>query len=154
MKPFIEGNKPPHGDRAFVNGKYQVIIEYRGDLTVMTVRREDRRPIMDWRDMQWIKNQLLGPEVEAVQLFPAESRLVDLANQFYFYAYPAGYRFPFGFPDRAVGENISLRTNSDASKQRPFAEHVRPPDLRSQEERIIKDLIRDGFKLETPQSKS
>jgi hypothetical protein len=37
--------------------------------------------VHDWRDLQRIKNQLVGPECEAVELYPAESRKVDTANQ-------------------------------------------------------------------------
>ena len=90
MKPFIEGDPPPTrfnaGERSFYNGKYQALLKNDGDFAILAIRREDRRPVTGWRDVQWIKNQLLGPEVEAVQLFPAESRLVDLSNQFYLYA--------------------------------------------------------------------
>src|SRR4029450_2216455 len=40
----------------------------------------DKEPIMDWRDLQAIKSQLCGAEAEAMQLFPAESRLVDTSE--------------------------------------------------------------------------
>jgi hypothetical protein len=153
MKPFIEGDPPPQrlnaGDRAFYNGKYQAILKYDGDITILTIRREDRRPVTDWRDVQWIKNQLLGPEIEAVQLFPAESRLVDMSNQFYLYAVtsPPGYRFPFGFQERRVSESITVNVaNSGPSQQRPFADHVRPADLKESEEKVSADLREIGFK--------
>jgi hypothetical protein len=71
----------------------------------LSIRRNDREPIMDWRDLQAIKNQLVGCECEAVQLFPAESRLVDSANQYHLLALAdPGARFGFGFMFRAVDD--------------------------------------------------
>lgn len=151
MKPFIEGKAPPArfnaGDRAFANGKYQAILKYCSDHTILTIRREDRRPVTDWRDVQWIKNQLLGPEVEAVQLFPAESRLVDTSNQFYLFAFNReGYRFPFGFRDRRVSEEISVTVEGGGrSRQRPFAEHVIPADLKESEALLAEELREVGL---------
>lgn len=46
----------------------------------LSIKRRDREPLIDWRDKQEIKNQLCGPEHEGVEVFPAESRLVDAAN--------------------------------------------------------------------------
>lgn len=46
-------------------------------------------------DAQRIKNELLGDEYEACELYPAESRLVDGANQFHLWAING--QFPFGF---------------------------------------------------------
>jgi len=147
MKPFVEGTTPLPEWRAFYNGKYQVQIrqmeDWDGDpIVCLAIRREDRKPIMDWRDLQWIKNQLLGPEVEMVQLFPAESRLIDTANQYYLYGYlHPGFRFPFGFRERMVSQNTSFQfPGHGTSKQRPFAEHVVPPDL-EEKERIVKALL-------------
>lgn len=84
----------------------------------LSLRRQDREPIYDWRDMQAIKNQLIGPECEMVQLFPAESRLVDSANQYHFFGCTSpAFRFPFGFPNREV-TNIDFVNTC----QRPFEE--------------------------------
>src|ERR1043165_2191444 len=46
----------------------------------------------DWRDYQRIKNELVGPEAEGVELYPAESRLVDTSNQFHLYVFE-GFQF-------------------------------------------------------------
>src|ERR1017187_6293119 len=114
MKPFIRGRDMGPDAVCFYNGKYQVIIRKRlgedeREVIELSVRREDRRPIFDWRDMQLIKNEFFGPENEMVQLFPAESRLVDTSNQYWFYGYADGKRFPFGMEERALSENISVK---------------------------------------------
>jgi hypothetical protein len=150
MKPFIEGRQGAHPDeRTFYNGKYQAILKRTDDLITLSIRREDRRPIIDWRDVQWIKNQLLGPEVEAVQLFPAESRLVDTSNQYYLFANALpGYQFPFGFTERMVTERVEVTLKGHGtSQQRPFAQHVRPRDLQECEKRMGEILDEAGGKL-------
>jgi hypothetical protein len=85
---------------------------------------------MKWRDLQRIKNDLVGPECEAVQLFPAESRLVDTSNQYHLYVCndPA-HRVGFGYGERLVYEG-----NDHGAVQEPFEDHVRPDDLISEEE--------------------
>jgi len=85
---------------------------------VLSIKRNDREPCNDWRDFQAIKNQLVGPECEAVQLYPAESRLVDSSNQYWLWCVsdPA-YRFPFGFTERLVNDGS---VTVGKSKQRPI----------------------------------
>lgn len=83
----------------------------------LSVKRNDRAVIHDWRDLQGIKNELVGPENEAVEVYPAESRLVDTANQFHIWAFvdPA-VRLPFGFGQRIVSDKNPIA----GSVQRPF----------------------------------
>lgn len=89
----------------WVNELYQVQKRYCDhDVIHLNIRRRDGAPIMrDWRHFQLIKNQLMGEECEAVELYPAESRKVDTSNKYHLYgcADPA-YRFPFGWQERDV----------------------------------------------------
>lgn len=68
----------------------------------LSIRRNDRRPIRDWRDFQQIKNDIAGEEREAFELFPAESRLMDTANQYHLWVLPVGERMPVGWDQRMV----------------------------------------------------
>lgn len=69
----------------------------------LNCRRANREPCHDWRELQLIKNILVGQEHEAVELYQAETRLTDTANNYHLWvlASPTD-RFPFGFTDRAV----------------------------------------------------
>jgi hypothetical protein len=88
-----------------------------GRMIHLAIKRNDKRPVRDWRHIQEIKNQLVGPECEGVELYPAESRVVDVANQFHVFALPdAAQRFPFGFD---VG--FKSEVERAGSKQRKFA---------------------------------
>jgi hypothetical protein len=92
----------------------------------LSIKRNDRKPVTSWRDLQAIKNAFCGPESEAVQLFPAESRLVDTANQTHLWCRTGASRFPFGYTERLVSE-----TNVNGSIQEPFEPHTKPVDLDS-----------------------
>lgn len=72
----------------WMNDIYQVIVsdDMQGDkfppLWHLSIKRRDKEVIHDWRDLQQIKNELIGPEHEGIELYPAESRLMDTANQY------------------------------------------------------------------------
>ena len=83
------------------NDKYVVIVERHegGWVTHLSIRRDDRKPIMDWRDKQRIKDQLAGEETDAVELYPMRSRLVDGANQYHLWCLRPGLKFPLGWDE-------------------------------------------------------
>jgi hypothetical protein len=99
----------PKGEHWYKNNVYTVIVDsnlytnkverYLGmPVLHLSIKRNDRKPIDSWADLQWIKNQIAGPEAEAVQLFPAESRMLEAANQYHLWVIPG--TFPIGFfPD-------------------------------------------------------
>lgn len=88
-------------------------------LVHLGILRHDRTPARDFRHLQAIKNELVGPECEGQEIYPAESRLLDAANQTHLWVFedPA-VRIPFGF-DRG-----GIRTAEEAAEagaiQRPF----------------------------------
>jgi len=82
----------------------------------LSIKRIDRSPMHDWRELQEIKNALVGPEHEAVELYPAESRKVDTANQYHLWVIAEkGVQFPFGY-DRRIVQNSTY----GRAKQRPL----------------------------------
>ena len=105
----------------------------------LSIKRIDKEPLDEnhWRTLQRIKNELVGPECEGVELFPAESRLVDTSNQYHLWVLDnTDARFPFGFMERLVGE-ISVH----GSKQRPWDDDTRPSDLQNEAlERAMGDV--------------
>jgi len=107
------------------NDTYQVAI-YNKDKPIhkdwprmihLSIKRIDREVIRDWRELQMIKNRLIGRENEAVELFPAESRRVDMANQYHLWVLAdPKKRFPFGFSEGLVADAVE----GSLSKQRPL----------------------------------
>jgi hypothetical protein len=92
--------------RLMQNSRYQVILrEYPagpfGPYVHLTIRNRDGSTRHDWRDFQRIKNELVGEEAEGVELYPAESRLVDTIHHYHLWVFPE-HRFPFGMTEREV----------------------------------------------------
>lgn len=87
----------------YENDVYRVEIRSQAPFLHLCIRRHDGANRTNWREFQQIKNELVGPEHEAIELFPAESRLVDTANEYHLWVHSApDFRFAVGFGDRVV----------------------------------------------------
>ena len=87
----------------FENDVYLVHVEKSPPYVHLTISRHDELPSKSWSDFQRIKNELVGPECEAMELYPAESRLVDTRNEYHLWVIPnAAVRFPVGHAERRV----------------------------------------------------
>ena len=118
FRRFFEGRVPTPAEKAlwieqavqrmtsiqmYENDTYIVEVRFHPPFVQLDVRRRDNGDCKNWRELQRIKNEIVGPEHEAVELFPAESRLVDTANQYHLWVHVSpDYRFPFGFAERCV----------------------------------------------------
>lgn len=102
----------------------------------LSIRRLERARLpRDWRDLQRIKNELVGPDHEGCELFPAERRLVDESDQFHLWVFEdpkAG--FPFGYIDRRVGDEAP----HGSQRPREFTTHHEPVGI----ENLTPDLAR------------
>jgi hypothetical protein len=111
--------------QAYMNDIYTVRLRDAAPFVQLDITRRDGQPYKSWREFQQIKNELVGPECEAVELFPAESRLVDTANQYHLWANPdPRFRFPFGYHKRVVLEEPVIYRGR-AGEQVPASEGVR-----------------------------
>ena len=96
----------------YINHLYQVqVFRVDDEMVQLNIRRRDGRPIFrDWRHFQQIKNELVGEECEAVELYPAESRLVDSSNKYHlFCSTDPTFRFPFGWTARDVQDDTGVK---------------------------------------------
>ena len=147
--PFVRGKSltstgNPNIDtkEVWINSRYQVFVyrvQFKGiphPMVHLSIKRHSRGTIHDWRDLQRIKQELCGSSCEAVELYPAAIREVDMANQYHLWVLPPGIGFPFGFTDgRLVSTDSGAKQRcsdactklgiSDDSKQRPFASYHR-----------------------------
>jgi len=119
-------------DEVWANDLYTVLVRRGGpnQVTHLSLRRNDRRAVTDWRHKQYIKNQLCGPEREGIEIYPAESRLVDTSNQFHLWVLPEGEQIPFGYMTRLVSGGGESEIGS---VQRPFEYGLVPDDARTPE---------------------
>lgn len=119
-------------DEIWVNSRYQVNVR-RGDapesgsrIVWLSIKRRDKQPPGPerFRDFQRIKNELVGPEHEAVEIYPAESRMVDTSNQYHLWVFsdPA-FRLPFGF---MPSERVIVKHSASGTVQQPFDDGEEP----------------------------
>lgn len=83
-KFMIAGKKTDKFIGFFKNNIYSVqIYKSKNDKRFMGIRRHDESIDIPWKDKQKIKNELIGPEFEMVEVFPNVDQLVDQANMFW-----------------------------------------------------------------------
>lgn len=118
------GARPPAA--VFVNDLYQVSVYKVGDgpdedsMWHLSIKRDDREVIHDWRHLQAIKNEIFTPEHMAFEIYPAESKLVDTSNQYHLWVMPHGYELPFGFDEYLVLSDSQI---ADFNAGRERGEH-------------------------------
>lgn len=116
-------------DEVWMNAEYQATVrclkpseqglelgvpEGRDGMLHISIHRMDRAPIGNWRIMQQIKNEVAGSDREAVEIYPAESRLVDTSNEYHLWVLPVGAQLPFGFSTGAVTSDEQTKAFNDA----------------------------------------
>jgi hypothetical protein len=90
---------------------------------VLGISCHDGEARHDWREFQRIKNDIAGPEWEAVELYPAESRLLDPSNYYSLWCFP---KVPLG---KHYGRVIAAPYNCIAP-QRGWAKGDEPKELK------------------------
>lgn len=141
--PFREvttASPPPEiGAQVVVeNSRYMVFIRLLkhpryGEVCHLSIKTHDKAAYHDWRDFQRIKDEICGPEFEAVEIYPQARYLVDTSNQYHLWVF-LEHRLELGFTERLVAEG-----SWENSVQRPFEADNRPPDLLTADE--LADLV-------------
>jgi hypothetical protein len=105
----------------WINDLYQVAVTPCGpddQCLHINIRRRDGGMFKDWRHFQQIKNEVAGPEREALEIYPAESRKVDSSNKWHLWVLPEGSQFGLGWTERDVSYNECR--NVPGMRQRPL----------------------------------
>jgi hypothetical protein len=116
-------------EEVWINDEYKVDIDRNAphgfgpgvQVIGLAIRRQDRKHVHDWRDLQAIKNMLIGPEHEAIELYPAESRLYDSANQYWMWVFTDEDGGPVAIPIGLTGMRVVTDKSMFGTDQnRPF----------------------------------
>jgi hypothetical protein len=124
----VKGNQPDDQQHPEIweSDVYQVTVRRwskdpvfgtRGGMIQIGINSHDGTARHDWRDFQGIKNQIAGPECEAFELYPAESRLLDPSNYYTLWCFPALKRIKVGLEE---GRRV-LDADEALAPQRGFA---------------------------------
>jgi hypothetical protein len=128
LKAKWDGKQREMPDEIWTSSTYQVFVYHNCDrgegfpeVIWLSIKRNDREPIHDWRSLQEIKNTVVGKENEAFEIYPAESRLVDTSNQYHLWVFKdKGNRLPVGWTERLVMDERKAR--KVGAKQRKLGE--------------------------------
>lgn len=137
MLHHAQDMKSKHKDAEwYTNNRYQVVkepVEYEGqmvDCIWLSIKALDDSARHDWREFQWIKNEIVGKEWEAMEIYPAESRMIDTCNQFHLWCFPT--KIGVGWSTRLVMEENTTTFGS----QRIWERNKRPDDLITESELV------------------
>lgn len=67
----------------FVNNLFSVQVYLVNGYRVYGVRRHDQSTNISWETKQRIKNEVIGYEKSAIEVFPRHSELIDQANMYW-----------------------------------------------------------------------
>lgn len=65
-----------------------------GEIRHLWIKRHDEKPVQ-WQEMQRIKNELIGQDRVGLEVYPAVSELIDVANMYHMWILPAAMKLPF-----------------------------------------------------------
>lgn len=62
-----------------------------GNAIKIMIRANDAKPIVNhWSEIQKIKNEIFGEDATAIEYFPSEKNLADVANIYWIWIFPDG----------------------------------------------------------------
>jgi hypothetical protein len=70
-----------------VNDFYRVLIAKTDKYIHLRIRRIDDKPITSFQDMQDIKNEFIGKERAAIQVYPKESDYINNTNSYHLFSW-------------------------------------------------------------------
>lgn len=65
-----------------------------GEIVHLWIRRHDQQPMI-WRDMQRVKNELVGEHRVGIEVYPPSTDVIDQANIYHLWILPEGFQLPF-----------------------------------------------------------
>ena len=85
--PLLNGEPYPlvEGETIWENNLYVVnkYVDSLGEVGRISLYRKDNKTVRDWRHLQRIKNEIAGGESWFAEIYPAQSKLVDLGNTYH-----------------------------------------------------------------------
>lgn len=81
-------------------------------VTITRSQTSEKKGDFTWAEKQEIKDELFGRKRTAVEVFPTEDRLVDVADVYHLWVFEKGYQLPFGIHpkeyQKAVNRGYSM----------------------------------------------
>ena len=72
----------------------------------LDIRRNDGKAIREWKHLQRVKNEIVGAEREAVEIFPPQSMVTSMDHQHHLFVTPVGVSSIYVYEERARAEGL------------------------------------------------
>lgn len=109
-----------------INDTYQVVVTRAASgLRHLSIHRHDRKAMRDWRHLQQIKSEVLGPASFAVEMFPPDDLVFDTSNEYHLWELPPDTLDTYVVPDAkrvydAADVNAARVRGESKARQRPM----------------------------------
>ena len=118
---IYQGQWQPEMDRAWLRTEDGVMVCSRlirtemGNVEHVTITRKNDKGYLStdgtggfsWSEKQEIKDELFGKNRVAVEVYPTEDRLVDVADVYHLWVFNKKYRLPFGIHPKEYRKAIN-----------------------------------------------
>jgi len=82
----------------WLNNRYSASVYLRrtswGVIEHLAIRRHDGLPVEGWDDLQRIKNEVVGAERVALEVYPRADEVIASANMRHLFVLPEGFEMP------------------------------------------------------------
>lgn len=72
----------------------------------LSIKHNQGKAIREWKHLQRIKNELVGAEREAVEIFPPESMVTSLDNEHHLFVTPVGVSSIYVYEEKARADGL------------------------------------------------
>lgn len=101
-----------------------------GVVYLLSIHRRDGQPERDWPALHRIKNELAGPDITAIEIYPPADEVVDFANAYHLWCCPPGFRMPVSLHPKAALAQFKATIAQHVEGMQRFADALKAPAKR------------------------
>jgi hypothetical protein len=92
FEPSINFQSHPHLKHiskcwASKDGEYHILFDEIKGYKHLRISRKDKKPVHNWMDIQQIKNDILGVDVIAIEIYPKQAEFINGSNTYHIWTW-------------------------------------------------------------------
>lgn len=113
--PVVDGTpvELEEGEQYWRNSFYTVMVKHivpsegvEGPVR-LDIRHNQDKAIREWKHLQRIKNELVGEEREAMEIFPPQSMIANMSNMHNLFVTPVGVSSVYVYDEKMRNHNVT-----------------------------------------------
>jgi hypothetical protein len=73
---------------------------------LLSIRRNDKKAIREWKHLQRVKNEVVDPEREAAEIFPPQSMVTSMDHEHHLFVTPVGVSSIYVYEEKVRAEGL------------------------------------------------